>query len=131
MKQINVVIIGTGFGGQTAAINLRQQGIEDFLMLERRDFMGGTWCQNTYPGAAVDVQSPLYSLSFESYPWTQMFAEQDELNEYTNYVIDKHQLREKTVLNTNVEEVRWDDDLKHWKVQTNNGEFVGQFLINA
>ena len=93
--------------------------------------MGGTWCQNTYPGAAVDVQSPLYSLSFEPYQWTQMFAEQDELNEYTNYVIDKHGLREKTVLNTNVEEVRWDEEAKRWKVKSSNGEFVGQFLINA
>lgn len=131
MKQATVIIIGTGFGGQAAAINLLKHGIEDFLMLERRDFMGGTWCQNTYPGAAVDVQSPLYSLSFEPYPWTQMFAEQDELNEYTNYVIEKHQLREKTVLNTNVEEVRWDDNAKRWMVRTNNGVYSGQFLINA
>lgn len=126
-----VIIIGTGFGGQAAAINLLKQGISDFVMLERRDFMGGTWCQNTYPGAAVDVQSPLYSLSFEPYQWTQMFAEQDELNEYTNYVIDKHQLRDKAVLNTNVEEVRWDDNAKRWNVKTNNGYFSSQFLINA
>ncbi len=54
-----VIIIGSGFGGQCAAINLIKQGITDFLILERRDFMGGTWCQNSYPGAAVDVQSPL------------------------------------------------------------------------
>ena len=60
-----------------------------------------------------------------------MFAEQDELGEYTNYVIDKHGLREKTVLNTNVEEVRWDDGSKRWKIQTSNGEYIGQFLINA
>lgn len=131
MKEHKVIIIGTGFGGQCAAINLRKRDIDDFVMLERRDFMGGTWCQNTYPGAAVDVQSPLYSLSFEPYQWTQMFAEQDELNEYTNYVIDKHGLREKTVLNTNVEEVRWDEEAKRWKVKSSNGEFVGQFLINA
>jgi cation diffusion facilitator CzcD-associated flavoprotein CzcO len=65
--------------------------------------MGGTWCQNTYPGAAVDVQSPLYSLSFEPYKWSQMFAEQSELQKYTNYVIDKYKLREKTITNTNVE----------------------------
>ncbi|MGB1318299.1 MAG: NAD(P)-binding protein, partial [Flavobacteriales bacterium] len=63
MNKSTVIIIGTGFGGQCAAINLLKQGIDDFVMLERRGFMGGTWCQNTYPGAAVDVQSPLYSLS--------------------------------------------------------------------
>ena len=58
-----VVIIGTGFGGQAAAINLKQRGYTDFIMLERRAFAGGTWLQNRYPGAAVDLQSPLYSLS--------------------------------------------------------------------
>jgi cation diffusion facilitator CzcD-associated flavoprotein CzcO len=131
MQKFTVVIIGTGFGGQCAAINLLKQGIKDFVMLERRDFMGGTWCQNTYPGAAVDVQSPLYSLSFEPYRWTQMFAEQGELNEYTNYVIDKHGLRKKAVLNTNVEKVRWDDSEKKWFISTNKGTFEGQFLINA
>jgi cation diffusion facilitator CzcD-associated flavoprotein CzcO len=131
VKQSKVIIIGTGFGGQCAAINLKKRGIDDFVMLERRSFMGGTWCQNTYPGAAVDVQSPLYSISSEPYPWTQMLAEQDELNEYTNHVIDKHQLRDKTVLNTNVSEVRWNNDTKQWTVITNNGEFSGQFLINA
>ena len=62
MSEYTVVIIGSGFGGQCAAINLKKRGIEDFIMLERRDFMGGTWCQNAYPGAAVDVQSLLYSI---------------------------------------------------------------------
>ena len=131
MSKHRVVIIGTGFGGQCAAINLIKQGVTDFVMLERRDFMGGTWCQNTYPGAAVDVQSPLYSISSEPYQWGQMFAEQDELKEYTNHVIDKHQLREKAVLNTNVEEIRWNDSDKIWEVETNNGNFNGHFLINA
>jgi len=51
-----VVIIGSGFGGQCAAISLLKRGIHDFRLLERRSFMGGTWSQNSYPGAAVDVQ---------------------------------------------------------------------------
>ena len=131
MKHFKVVIIGSGFGGQSAAINLRKGGIEDFILLERRSYMGGTWCQNTYPGAAVDVQSPLYSLSFEPYPWTQMFADQSELQGYTNYVIDKHKLRDKTKLNTNVLEVRWEGTESKWIVATSNGVFSGQFLINA
>ena len=75
MQQFTAIIIGSGFGGQAAAVNLRRIGIDDFLILERRPWMGGTWSQNSYPGAAVDVQSPLYSLSFEPYPWTQMFAD--------------------------------------------------------
>lgn len=126
------LIIGSGFGGQAAAVNLRRLGIDDFLILERRPWMGGTWSQNSYPGAAVDVQSPLYSLSFEPYPWTQMFAEQHELVAYTNHVLAKHGLREKTRLNANVVEARWNEDDRVWVVRTEAGEmFRGGFLINA
>ena len=131
-QKYRVVIIGSGFGGQCAAIRLKEQGIEDFRILERRDFMGGTWCQNSYPGAAVDVQSPLYSISFEPYPWSQMFAEQAELERYTNAVIEKHGLREKTTLNANVEQVQWIEDKKRWVIQTSSaGSFEAQILINA
>ncbi|MEE4250265.1 MAG: NAD(P)/FAD-dependent oxidoreductase [Alcanivoracaceae bacterium] len=127
-----VVIIGSGFGGQCAAIRLLEQGISDFRILERRDFMGGTWCQNSYPGAAVDVQSPLYSISSEPYAWSQMFAEQDELERYTNEVIDKHGLRDRTTLKANVREVRWDDTAKRWIIDTDAaGSFQAQVLINA
>lgn len=132
MKSFKVIIIGSGFGGQCAAIRLLEQGITDFRILERRDFMGGTWCQNTYPGAAVDVQSPLYSISSEPYPWSQMFAEQDELQRYTNAVIDKHRLREKTELRANVREVRWDEARHRWMIETEaSGTYEAQFVINA
>ncbi|MFX9058170.1 NAD(P)-binding protein, partial [Acinetobacter baumannii] len=55
MRTYHVIIIGSGFGGQCAALRLKSHGIDDFRILERRPFMGGTWCQNSYPGAAVDV----------------------------------------------------------------------------
>lgn len=128
----SVIIIGSGFGGQCAAINLKKNGIDDFILLERRDFMGGTWCQNHYPGAAVDVQSPLYSIESEPYDWSQMFAEQDELQEYANHVIDKHKLRDKTRTNSNVAQVRWLAEQQLWEVQIDSGEyFYSQFVINA
>lgn len=131
MQTLRVIIIGSGFGGQCAAIMLRRRGIEDFRILERREFMGGTWCQNTYPGAAVDVQSPLYSLSFEPFPWSQMFAEQSELQRYTRFVIDKHGLRDVTDTGTAVEEVRWDQAERRWAVKTSRGEYRAKFIINA
>jgi cation diffusion facilitator CzcD-associated flavoprotein CzcO len=132
MQQHTAIIIGSGFGGQAAAINLRRIGIEDFLILERRAWMGGTWSQNSYPGAAVDVQSPLYSLSFEPYQWSQMFAEQDELVKYTNHVLAKHGLRERTRLNANVTQVQWDEASQTWHVQLESGETLqAKFLINA
>jgi cation diffusion facilitator CzcD-associated flavoprotein CzcO len=132
MQHHTAIIIGSGFGGQAAAVNLRRMGIEDFLILERRAWMGGTWSQNSYPGAAVDVQSPLYSLSFEPYPWTQMFAGQSELVEYTEFVLKKHGLREKTRLNADVSRVQWDEATQLWHVYTTSaGDFTAQFLINA
>ena len=132
MHTHQVLIIGSGFGGQCAAVNLLKAGIDDFRLLERRDFFGGTWCQNTYPGAAVDVPSPLYSLSFASWPWTQMFAEQAELHRYTQHVVDRYQLRDKVELQADVERVEWDDSARQWQVFTRGkGTFRAQFLINA
>lgn len=131
MQTYRVLIIGSGFGGQCAAVNLLKAGIDDFRLLERRDFLGGTWCQNTYPGAAVDVPSPLYSLSFAPYRWTQMFAAQAELHQYTEHVIERFGLRERVELQTNVERIEWDDAEKRWAVHTSKGIFYAQFVINA
>lgn len=132
MRSYQVLIIGSGFGGQCAAVNLLKEGIEDFLLLERRDFFGGTWCQNTYPGAAVDVPSPLYSLSFAAYDWSRMFAEQEELYRYTRHVIERFKLRDKVQLGANVERVEWDDSARQWIVHTATQEaHRAQFLINA
>lgn len=132
IPSLEVAIIGTGFGGQSTAINLLKQGIHDFVMLERRSFMGGTWCQNSYPGAQVDVQSPLYSLASEPYPWSQMFATQPELEAYTNQVIDKYHLRDKARLNFNVAHVRWCDDRQHWLIESDSGEqLYARFVVSA
>jgi cation diffusion facilitator CzcD-associated flavoprotein CzcO len=132
MHTFQVLIIGSGFGGQCAAVNLLKAGIDDFRLLERRDFFGGTWYQNTYPGAAVDVPSPLYSLSFAPYRWSQMFAGQAELQRYTEHVIEQFGLRERVELEANVERVEWDDTEKRWAVHTaSKGTFYAQFLINA
>ena len=132
MEQYLVIIIGSGFGGQCAAIHLKRMGIQDFLILERRPFMGGTWCQNTYPGAAVDVPSPLYSIANEPYAWSQLFADQAELERYTHHIIDRHGLRLKTRLNSNVTNVVWEDRMCSWIVSTETGvDYQCQFLINA
>lgn len=132
MQTFQVLIIGSGFGGQCAAINLLKAGISDFRLLERRDFFGGTWCQNTYPGAAVDVPSPLYSLSFAPYRWTQMFAAQAELHRYTHHVVKQFDLEEKVVLGAEVLAIEWDADNKRWTVHTaGKGIYCAQFVINA
>ncbi|XOV78738.1 MAG: flavin-containing monooxygenase [Aestuariibacter sp.] len=126
------VIIGSGFGGLLAALNLRKQGIQDFIILERRAFLGGTWLQNSYPGAAVDVQSPLYSLCDEPYDWSQMFAEQKELSEYTNYVIAKHELNKCAFTDCEVKKIAWHEREQKWYIDVaGRAPIQAQFVINA
>lgn len=132
MPCYTVIIIGTGFGGLCAALRLRQQGIENFLLLERCDKMGGTWVQNTYPGAAVDVQSPLYCIENEPYDWSQMFATQQELQHYTEWVIHKHQLQQKTLTRATVEKIQWQEQQQRWLLDlAGHDQLQAQFVINA
>jgi cation diffusion facilitator CzcD-associated flavoprotein CzcO len=127
-----VVIIGSGFSGILAALNLAKAGITDYVILERRDFMGGTWSQNTYPGAAVDVPSPLYAISSEPYDWSQLYAQQKELHQYTQDIIDKHALREKTHTNCVVNNIEWQEENSQWHVNTAGlGTIKAQFVVNA
>src|ERR1700712_1883516 len=82
-RHLGVLIIGSGFAGLGAAIRLRQDGRRDFLVIERGSEVGGTWRDNTYPGAACDVPSQLYSFSFAPNPtWTRKFSPQPEIQQY-------------------------------------------------
>jgi cation diffusion facilitator CzcD-associated flavoprotein CzcO len=77
---LRVAIVGAGFGGLGAAIRLRQEGIDDFLVFERADDIGGTWRDNSYPGCACDVPSHLYAFSFAPNPgWSRSFSAQPEI----------------------------------------------------
>jgi cation diffusion facilitator CzcD-associated flavoprotein CzcO len=79
-EQVTFLIIGAGFSGLGAAIRLSQAGYTDLVILERADDVGGTWRDNTYPGCRCDVQSNLYSYSFEPKPdWSESFPSQAEL----------------------------------------------------
>ena len=98
-----VVIIGAGFGGLAAAVALRRKGIDDLLIIERSDGVGGTWRQNTYPGAACDIQSHLYSFSFApNRRWTRTYAYQPEILAYLESVADDFDLRRHLMLGTSV-----------------------------
>lgn len=128
--EYSAIIVGTGLGGISAAINLLRLGINDFVMLERRDFAGGTWLQNTYPGAAVDVQSPLYSLSGHPFPWSHLFAKQDELAEYTRALLDKYDLHKHMQLQCQVRSAIWKEN--SWQLTLANQQTLQcKMLINA
>ena len=80
VREVRVAIIGSGFAGLGMAVTLRQRGESDFVVLERAGDVGGTWRDNTYPGAACDVQSNLYSFSFAPNPdWPRSYSEQPEI----------------------------------------------------
>lgn len=117
------IIIGTGFGGMGAAIELKRLGIDSILMLDRNDDLGGTWHVNTYPGLAVDIASFTYSYSFEPNPWwSRLYARGPELKQYAEHVADKYELRRHMRFNTVVEKAVYDEANQTWTVHIAGGK---------
>jgi len=132
VRDVRVAIIGSGFAGLGMAIALRRRGETDFVVLERAHEVGGTWRDNTYPGAACDVQSNLYSFSFAPNPdWGRSYSEQPEIQAYLQDVTDRFGVREHCVFGAAVSSARWDDAARRWLVRTSAGEFRAQVLISA
>ena len=93
-QKTRVAIIGAGFGGIAMAIRLLQAGIQDFIILEKANDVGGTWRENQYPGAACDVQSHMYSLSFAAKTnWSKRYAEAPEIFDYIQDLIEQFNLK--------------------------------------
>jgi cation diffusion facilitator CzcD-associated flavoprotein CzcO len=127
------LIVGAGFGGMGAAIQLKRLGFEDFVILERESDLGGTWHVNRYPGLAVDIASVTYSYSFEPNPfWSRMFAPGAELKRYADHVADKYDLRRHMRFDTAVASARWDASAERWIVRTGAGETLqATYLLTA
>lgn len=128
-----VVIIGAGGGALCMGVNLRKAGIEDFVMLEKSHGIGGTWWHNQYPGAECDVQSHLYSYSFEpKLDWSRPFAGQAEILEYFNFCADKYDIRRHIQLNTKVSALTWQEERGRWRVETDTGRVLeAQVVVSA
>lgn len=126
------LIIGTGFSGLGMAVALQKEGV-DFVVLEKASEVGGTWRDNTYPGAACDVPSHLYSFSFEPKPdWRNVFSYQPEILDYLKGVAGRHDLRRHIAFDTRVERAHWDDAEYRWHVFTDTGrEYIAQFLVSG
>lgn len=117
MTSPSVAIIGAGFGGIAAAVALTRAGVEDLTIIERSDGVGGTWRSNTYPGAACDVQSHLYSLSFApNSGWSRTYARQPEILAYLEAVADDFALRRHLRLKTAVTRAQWCEDEAQWEL---------------
>jgi cation diffusion facilitator CzcD-associated flavoprotein CzcO len=120
---LTAVIVGAGFSGLAAAIQLKNAGIQDFVILEKAARVGGTWRENTYPGAACDVPSHLYSYSFEPNPsWSRAYGGQAEILAYLEHCADKYNLRPHLKFGQHVDSARFDEATGSWHVATAAGE---------
>ncbi|WP_044875295.1 NAD(P)/FAD-dependent oxidoreductase [Pseudomonas sp. LFM046] len=130
---LHVLIIGAGFGGLGLAIQLQKAGIQDFLILEKGSDVGGTWRDNSYPGAACDVPSHLYSFSFEpKADWSRKFAPQQEIFGYQRHCADKYGLRRHIRFGCEVAEAEFEASIGTWTVSTRAGErFRARALVSA
>jgi cation diffusion facilitator CzcD-associated flavoprotein CzcO len=129
--ETGVVVVGTGFSGLGMAIQLRKDGRDDFVVLEKADEVGGTWRDNTYPGCACDIQSHMYSFSFEQNPnWSRSFSPQPEIFRYLRGVAEKYGLYRYIHFGREMTGARWDAETQRWHVMTAGGdEYVARYLV--
>ncbi len=133
---VDVVVVGAGFGGLTMLYRLRALGFS-MQGVEMGDSVGGTWYWNRYPGARVDVQSVEYSLSIskevqDEWTWTELMAPQEELERYVNFVADRLDLRRHIKFDTRVTAMTWDEASATWLVETDQGDaWRARFVVTA
>jgi cyclohexanone monooxygenase len=131
-SHVSTLVVGAGFGGLGMAIKLTQRGERDFLVLERGDDVGGTWRDNTYPGAACDVPSQLYSFSFAPNPtWSRSFSPQPEIQAYLRRVTAEAGVLDRFRFGTSFDAARWDQDEQVWWVETSRGPVSADVLVTA
>lgn len=117
-----IAIVGTGFSGLCLGIKLREAGNDNFVLFEKAGAIGGTWRENTYPGAECDIPSALYSFSFERNPnWTHKWSEQPEILRYMEHCAQKYGLYPHIRFNSEVVESLFDEDAGDWIVKTADG----------
>ncbi|MFP5362059.1 MAG: flavin-containing monooxygenase [Thermoleophilia bacterium] len=132
VQHVRIAIVGTGFAGLGLAIRLKQAGIEDFVLIERADEVGGTWQANTYPGCQCDVPSHLYSFSFApNAGWTRTYSRQPEIWSYLRDLADRHDLRPQIRFGHELTAATWDEDAGHWSVETSRGAWTAQLVVDA
>lgn len=130
---IEVAIIGAGFAGIGAAIQLLKANRRSFLIFERATEPGGTWRDNTYPGCACDVPSYLYSFSFAPNPnWSHIYSSQPEILSYLNQCVRDFQLEPFIRFNTEIVQTRFIAETGYWELTTRMGEqFTARVVITA
>ncbi|MBY0274666.1 NAD(P)/FAD-dependent oxidoreductase [Candidatus Binatia bacterium] len=131
--QRRIAIIGSGFSGLCLAIELKAAGIDDFTIYEKDDRVGGTWRDNTYPGAACDLPSFAYCFSFEQKTdWSRKWSPQPEIQDYLEHCARKYGLLPHLRFRTEIASATFDDDAARWRLETTSGEQIeAEVLICA
>lgn len=130
---LNAIIVGAGFAGLGMAVALRKQNIADFFILEKSADVGGVWRDNSYPGAACDVPSHLYSFSFEPNPrWSRIFSPQAEIHEYLRHCAGKYDLLRHIRFGSEVSAAEYSEQHAVWIVTLTDGtKLTATFLITG
>ena len=133
MAQRSIAIIGSGFSGLCLGIQLQKAGIDAFTIFEKSDRLGGTWRDNTYPGAACDVPSSLYCFSFEQKTdWSRLWSPQEEIRDYMEHCARKYDLVRHIRFGTEIASARFDAGAGVWRLRTTGGEeIVADVLVSA
>lgn len=132
IHETSIIIVGAGFGGLGMAMKLKEHGVDDFVILERADDVGGAWRDNTYPGVACDVPSHLYSYSYMLKPdWSRVFSPGGEIWQYLRDCARETGLVPHIHFGANLEKATWDEATSLWTVETPQGTWRARFLITA
>ncbi|WP_020666868.1 flavin-containing monooxygenase [Amycolatopsis nigrescens] len=133
MSSPSILIAGSGFGGIAVAIELKRAGFHQFTLLEKAAEIGGVWRENTYPGAACDVPSPYYSLSYEPNPaWPTRYSLQADIHAYMKHVVEKYDLARHIRFGAEVVGAAFERETASWRVRTADGaEHVANVFVPA
>ncbi len=127
-----VVVIGAGMAGIALGVRLRELGIDDFVLCERNEAIGGTWYEHTYPGCGCDIPTHLYSFSFARNPeWTRLFPRQGEILDYVQRIAHERGITERVRFGCTVEGADWDEARSLWHLHTSGGELTCDVLVSA
>ena len=132
--EIDVAIIGGGFGGMLAAARLREAGIDDFRIIEKGGDFGGTWYWNRYPGASCDIESYVYFPLLEKTQFTpqQKYTNAAETLNYCHVIAEKYDLHAAALMQTEVTGTDWDEDSGRWLVKTDRGDAIkARFVVHS
>lgn len=128
-----IVILGSGIAGIGLGIKLKENGFDDFIIVEKADDIGGTWRDNTYPGLTVDIPALTFSFSFEPKPdWSSLWAPQPEVLEYLRHCVERYGLRSHIRFRQEVLETEFDPDRNVWVTRMRDERtYTSRYFVNG